>query len=176
MNKTNLELKHYCPDFVSVRRVLKSLGAQKDKVTKQKDFFFELPKKKGGNPRLKLRIENGKHMLIFYDRPDFKAGKQTKALIKIYETKSPELLPVILEALGVSAVVEKTREIWRKENTVFHLDNVKGVGNIFEVELQKHGAITAGDKKIFQAYQGALLPHLGKVINGSNVDLVKKNK
>ncbi len=174
MQKNNLELKHYCQNFAKVRRVLKEIGARKDDVIKQKDYFFDLPKKKFGNPRLKLRIEDGKHMLIFYDRPDFKAGKQTAAKIKIYETKSAELLPVVMDALGVKAVVEKTREIWRKENTVFHLDTVKGVGKIFEIELQKKGNITASDKKIFKGYQDRLLPHLGKVIKGSNVDLVKR--
>lgn len=174
MNKTNLELKHYCDDFVKIRKTLKEIGATKEKITKQKDYFFNLPKKKLGNPRLKLRMEEGKNMLIFYDRPDFIVGKQTTAKIKIYETTSSELLPVIFEALGVSAVVEKIREVWRKENTVFHLDTVKNVGKIFEIELQKKGTITESDKKIFKKYQSELLPHLGKGIMGSNVDLVRK--
>lgn len=58
-SKTNLELKHYCPDFNKIRTVLKKIGAKKFVVKKQKDYFFNLPEIKGKqSPRLKLRIEN----------------------------------------------------------------------------------------------------------------------
>lgn len=173
MNKTNLELKHLCSDFSAVRKILKIIGAKKEVVKIQKDFFFELPKKQGANPRLKLRIENKEETLIYYDRPDFKKGKETNAKIKLYEVKDKELLSFLKESLGVKAIVEKRREVWRKENTVFHLDEVKGVGKIFEVELQKFGKINQEDVRIFKKYQTELLPYLGKVVRGSNVDLVK---
>jgi adenylate cyclase class 2 len=174
MNKTNLELKHFCSDFHGVRKVLKTIGAKKEVVKNQKDFFFELPKRKIGNPRLKLRIENRKETLIYYDRPNFKKEKETKATIKLYKVHDKELLPFLKESLGVKAIVEKKREVWRKDNTVFHLDDVKGVGKIFEVELQRFGKINQKDINIFKKYQTELLPHLGPVIRGSNVDLVKK--
>jgi adenylate cyclase class IV len=73
-------------------------------------------------------------------------------------------------------MVVKTREVWRKENTVFHLDTVKGVGTIFEVELQKTGKVSEKDRRIFNSYQEKLLPFLGEGIKGSNVDLVGKKK
>ncbi len=174
MEKTNLELKHLCVDFGKIRRVLKDLGAKREIVKNQKDFFFELPKSKTGNPRLKLRIENKKETLIFYDRPDFKKGKETAAKIRLYEVKDKELLPFLKDSLGVKAIVEKKREVWRKDNTVFHLDDVKGVGKIFEVELQKFGKVNQKDIGIFKKYQKELLPYLGKVVKGSNVDLIKR--
>lgn len=173
MNKTNLELKHLCADFTGVRQTLKQIGAEKKLVVNQKDYFFELAKKKNGNPRLKLRIENGTQTLIYYDRPDFVKGKQTAAKIKLYEVTDKDLLSFLQESLGVKAIVEKKREVWRKDHTVFHLDVVKGVGKIFEIELQKKGTITEKDKNLFKDYQTKLLPHLGKVVKGSNVDLVK---
>lgn len=175
MNKTNLELKHHCSDFDKVRKILKSFGAKKEIVKNQKDYFFELSKKKIGNPRLKLRIENKKETLVYYDRPDFKKGKEATAKIKLYEVKDEELLPFLKESLGVKAIVEKKREVWRKDNTVFHLDEVKGVGKIFEVELQKFGKIIQKDIDMFKKYQKELLPYLGKVVRGSNVDLVKRS-
>lgn len=175
MEKTNLELKHLCADFGKIRQVLKSFGAKKEIVKNQKDFFFELVKRKIGNPRLKLRIENKKETLIYYVRPDFKNGKETAAKIKLYEVNDKELLPFLKESLGVKAVVEKRREVWRKDNAVFHLDEVKGVGKIFEVELQKFGKINQKDIDIFKKYQKELLPYLGKVVRGSNVDLVKRS-
>lgn len=95
---------------------------------------------------------------------------QAKMLEEFYRIIKPGGKIVIWEL----ALDEKTREVWRKENTVFHLDTVKNVGKIFEIELQKRDAITPSDKKTFKDYQNKLLPYLGKVIKGSNVDLVKK--
>jgi len=66
--------------------------------------------------------------------------------------------------------------MWRKDNTVFHLDEVVGVGKIFEIELQKNGNIAEKDKELFFSYQKQVSPWLGKVIKGSNVDLVLGNK
>lgn len=177
MNKTNLELKHYCKDFNKIRTVLKEIGAKKIIVKSQKDYFFNLPDiNKAKLPRLKLRIEGKKQSLIYYERPKFIKGKDTPSDIKLYDVKDKQLLPFLIKSLEVKAVVDKKREVWKKTNTVFHLDTVKGVGGIFEIELQKKGgSITENDRKIFKSYQDKLLPHLGSVIKGSNVDLVKKS-
>lgn len=175
MNKMNLELKHYCSDFNKVRIVLRQIGAQKEITKKQKDYFFELPEGKNKvSPRLKLRIEANKKTLVYYERPDFTKTKNAIADIKLYDVTDNRLLPFLEKALGVKAIVEKKREVWRKTNTVFHLDTVKKVGGIFEIELQKKGKITAEDRKIFKSYQDQLVPFLGKIIKGSNVDLVPK--
>lgn len=176
MNKTNLELKHQCSDFVNIRKVLGKIGAKKKVVKRQVDYFFELPNKIGStSPRLKLRVEGKLKTLIYYERPDFVKAKDTTSDIKLYDVKDKELLPFLERSLGVKAIVDKKREVWRKANTVFHIDNVKGVGGIFEIELQKKGKISEKDKKLFAYYQKELLPYLGKVIKGSNVDLVKKH-
>ncbi len=175
MNKTNLELKHYCTDFKRVRAALKQLGAMKEIVKQQKDYFFALPINKDRTaPRLKLRIEGPAKTLIYYERPDFVKAKDTASQVKLYTLEDASLLPLLEQALGVTAIVEKKREVWRKDHTVFHLDTVKGVGTIFEIELQKRGKITEKDKKLFSSYQATLLPLLGDVIKGSNVDLVQK--
>lgn len=173
MNKTNLELKHYCSNFSKIRQVLKDFQASKEVVKSQKDYFFNLPVGKN-SPRLKMRIEGKKKMLCYYERPDFVKGKETTAKVRLYDVADNQLLKFLSESLSVKAVVEKRREVWRKENTVFHIDRVKGVGGIFEIELQKRGKITKTDRVLFRKYQDAFLPHLGKVIKGSNVDLVKQ--
>lgn len=173
MNKTNLELKHYCSDFKAVRVALKELGARKYIVKKQKDYFFNLPENINHNsPRLKLRIEGKKKSLVYYERPDFQKAKDTTSDIKLYSVKDNQLLSFLEKSLGTKAIVEKKREVWKKSNTVFHIDTVKGVGGIFEIELQKKGKITERDRAIFKSYQDKLLPFLGEVIKGSNVDLV----
>ena len=177
MNKTNIELKHYCSDFTKVRAVLKEIGAIKEVIKNQKDYFFELPKNaRKVSPRLKLRIEGDTKTLVYYERPGFTQAKDTVADIKLYNVNDTQLLPFLETALGVKAIVQKKREVWRKDNTVFHIDTVKDVGGIFEVELQKLGKITDKDKEIFKSYQTKLVPFLGKVIKGSNVDLVQQKK
>lgn len=177
MNKTNIELKHYCSDFKPIRTILKEIGAVKEAVKNQKDYFFDLPKNATKvSPRLKLRIEGEKKKLIYYERPDFTKTKQAVADVRLYEVTDNQLLPFLEQSLGVTAIVQKKREIWRKENTVFHIDTVKDVGGIFEIELQKAGKITNKDMEVFASYQKKLVPYLGKVIKGSNVDLVNKTK
>ena len=171
MNKTNLELKHFCPNFNKIRFLLKELGAKKEITKTQTDYFFDTVNLKA---RLKLRVEGKKQLLVYYERPDFAEGKSATAKIKLYEVKDHKLLPFLQETLGAKVVVRKTRELWRKANTVFHLDKVEGVGSVFEIELQKNGKITEADKKQFKLYQDKLLPFLGKVIKGSNADLVSK--
>ncbi|MEK9152719.1 MAG: class IV adenylate cyclase [Patescibacteria group bacterium] len=172
MNKINLELKHFCPDFAAVREVLTRIGAHEEIVKDQKDYFFFLPAENHGQqPRLKLRIENGRKTLVYYERPSFVSGEVTPAKVKLYPVGDDQLLPFLEQCLGTRAIVEKTREVWRKGDAVFHLDTVKDVGRIFEVELQKL-QITDEDRIEFQEYQRVLTPYLGPVIAGSNVDLV----
>lgn len=174
--KQNLELKHYCKDFKAVRKTLQELGVTKEMVKNQKDYFFDLPNaKKKAKARLKLRVENKQMSLVYYERPDFVAGKDTQADIALLEA-SNDLLAFLEKSLGVTGIVEKKREIWRKENVVFHLDTVKDVGEVFEIELQKESDLTKADRELFSTYQNALKPYLGKVIKGSNIDLVIKRK
>ncbi len=169
MNKTNIELKHYCSNFSGIRKELKRLGAKKTGIKDQIDYYFELPNDRA---RLKLRVEGKKQQLVYYERPDFSKNKGTVAKIKLYDVKDRQLLPFLCFALGVRVVVKKKREIWMKLNTKFHLDNVKNAGRIFEIELQKKGKITPADKKLFKFYSDQVTPYLGKVIKGSNADLV----
>ncbi len=153
------------------------MGARKTIVKNQKDYFFHLPKNPDRHsPRLKLRIEGKTKTLVYYERPDFGKAKGAVADIKLYTVNDAKLLPFFETAFGIRAIVEKKREVWKLANTVFHLDTVKNVGKIFEVELQKKGKITEGDRKKFASYQKKLLPYLDEVVKGSNVDLVQENE
>lgn len=172
--KQNLELKHRCDDFIKIREVLEEIGAEKEVVKSQKDYFFNLPKEKEkSSARMKLRIEGEKMSLVYYERPDFVAGIDTSADIALLQADQ-STLDFCKKALGVLAVVEKEREVWRKGHTVFHLDEVKNVGKIFEIEVQSKGQITEADKKLFAEYQSKVSHLLGEVVTGSNVDLVKQ--
>ena len=176
MNKTNLELKHYCANFKKIREILKEIGAKKEIVKNQKDYFFNLSKKSDSPGRLKLRLENNTKTLVYYERPDFVKSKNTISKVTLYNVADNQLLHFLIETFGIQAIVEKKREVWRKDNAVFHLDTVKNVGDIFEVELQKIGVINNKDRALFASYQKVLTPFLGKVIKGSNIDLVNHKK
>ncbi|HSE35219.1 MAG TPA: class IV adenylate cyclase [Candidatus Paceibacterota bacterium] len=175
----NLELKHQCPDFAAIRRVLRGLGAERVGVFRQHDTFFHLPenglgakaKGAGAPARMKLRVMKDRSELIYYVRPDFSAtARSTDSVLLVYPVTDKKLLPLLSLALGVKSVVIKSRELWKKGDTVFHLDTVEGKGKIFEIEVRKKGKATARDREKFDRYKAAVLPHLGPVITGSNGD------
>lgn len=175
-NKFNLELKYFCSDFEPIRRVLKEIGAKKVGTSSQKDYFFNLPISKDKiKPRLKLRIERDKQTLIFYKRPDFTQGKSTPSDVTLFPVKDSKLLQLLKKFLGTKAVVIKKRELWKKNNTVFNLDQVKGVGKIFEIELTAKDQIEQEEKEL-DFYRAKLLPYLEQIVTGSNVDLVLNKK
>ncbi len=175
--KQNLELKYFCTDFVSIRSALKEIGAYKEIVKRQKDYFFNLPNANyKRNGRMKLRVENRRMTLIYYERPDFTHSNNGTSDVLLLSANQ-QILNFLTKTHGVTTTVKKTREVWRKDNTVFHLDDIDGVGKVFEIELQKMGLLTEKDKKIFEGYKEKVLPFLGKIIKGSNEDLVlRRNK
>lgn len=144
-NKLNLELKYFCPDFSPIRKVLSEIGAKKVVVKNQKDYFFNLP-----------------------------ANKANPAKIILYPIKDKKFLTFLSNTLGVKAIVDKKREQWKKDNTVFNLDNVQGVGKIFEIEVTTNEGGKNKAQQVFNNYQKKFLPHLTKIIKGSNLDLVSK--
>lgn len=167
--RLNRELKHYCPDFRPVRRLLRQIGAVAYGEQRQVDYFYHLP---DGSRRLKLRVQHGGQTLIYYyDR----YGQKSRSVeFQLFEVRDPQLRRVLETALGVRAVVRKRRELWMKGTTKFHLDRVDGVGQVFEVEI----AARRGDGAARQLarYRELFGPHLGEPIVGSNEDLLAQGK
>jgi len=176
-SKINFELKYFCKDFNAIRKILRSIGAKKESIKKQKDYFFNLPKEKNSKTpaRLKLRLSAGKRSLVFYKRPTFSITKITPCEASVLRLKDNKMLDFLSRALGVRVIIEKQRELWKKGNTVFHLDTVRGVGKIFEIEIWTTCKSIKQDKRNFEKYKKDLLPYLGKIIKGSNEDLVLKH-
>lgn len=176
--KINLELKYFCKNFKPVRKVLRSIGAKKESIKKQKDYFFNLPKEKTSKipARFKLRASNGEQRLVFYRRPVFSAANMTPSDVIVLPIKDKEILYLLSKALGIKVIVEKHRELWKKGNTVFHLDRVKDVGNVFEIEVWTKPKTMKQDQRNFARYKKELLPYLDKIITGSNEDLILKLK
>ena len=166
----NRELKAYCDDFRPIRGVLKGIGATFIERKDQVDYFFNLPEAHdaSGTKRLKLRIENQNRQLIYYY--DRRASGSRSVEFQLLEVSDPQIKSIFETALGVKLVVKKHREVWRKDNTIFNLDRVDGVGKIFEVEVE----VGRDDPQNHQIayYKGIFEPHVSEEIVGSNEDIL----
>jgi len=166
--RRNREIKRSCADFRPIRRILKRIGATRLNVRTQVDTFFRLPPGPEGEPRrLKLRIENRRRQLIYYeDRYD---GGLRSVRYQLADVYSAAVGPLLETALGVSAVVRKRRERWHKGDTLFNLDTVERLGTVFEAEVV---LMPEDDPDAVVAEYLALFgPYLGEPILGSNEDL-----
>ena len=168
--RLNRELKAYCPDFAPIRRLLETDGASFVEIKAQVDHYYHLPDASAGagKARLKLRIEKGRGELIYY-RERQESGARTSEF-QTWDTEDPRLGEILEAALGTRATIRKRRELWRKDNVIFNLDVVEGVGQILEVEVQR----AAGRDIDLQVseYHRLFQPFLGGYIIGSNEDLV----
>ena len=130
----NVELKARCPDPARVRRVLEAAGADFRGVDDQVDTYFIVAS--GG--RLKLRRGTIERSLIYYERADRAEVKRSDVTMARLEAAPLEavaaLHATLSAALGVVAVVEKSREIRFVDNVKFHLDEVPGLGAFVEIE------------------------------------------
>ena len=168
--KLNRELKAYCADFAPVRELLRARGADFVEVKEQVDYYYNLPAgdDSQGTRRLKLRLEKGTGTLIYY-RERQEAGARTSR-VHMARADDPGIRDVLEAALGARAVVRKQRELWRKNNVIFNLDTVEGVGQILEVEVQDEEGCDI-DAQVDE-YRSRLGPYLSGYITGSNEDLV----
>ena len=113
-------------------------------------------------------MEDGESPIIYYynrqDTGTLDGDYQT------WEVNDPRVKDILDAVLGVQAIVTKQRELWHKGNITFHLDVVKDVGQVFEIE-----AISEDGPEIeaqVADLRSRFDPYLGHHISGSNEDLV----
>ena len=172
--RLNREIKAFCSDFEPIRRLLQGSGAVFAEVKEQVDYFYRLPANddKGGTRRLKLRTEKGNRQLIYYH--DRQEGNARTSTFQLWEISDAQLQEVLKAALGIRAVVRKSREMWHRENVIFNLDTVEEVGQILEVEVQEEDGCDIESQ--VEEYKRLFEPYLGDYIEGSNEDLVVAEK
>lgn len=102
----------------------------------QTDTYFNVTK-----GRLKLREGNIENALIFYERENNAAAKQSNIIL--YQQKPNMFLKeILIKTHGIKVVVEKIRKIYFIENVKFHFDTVHPLGTFVEVEaIDKDGSI-----------------------------------
>ena len=121
-----------------------------------------------GTRRLKLRTESERSELIYYR--DHQEADTRVSHFQLWQMPDPGIIEVLEAAQGMRVVVRKRRELWHKDNIKFNLDEVEGVGRIFELEAQEMDGHDI-DAQV-EEYRSLLLPHIGAYITGSNEDLV----
>ena len=168
--QTNREIKAYCPDFGPVRRALTDLGASYVEHTDQVDYYYNLADtpEGGSRRRLKVRIDKDAPQVIYYEEGQ-DSGARTSSF-RVWGLNGHETKEMLDAVLGIRAVVNKQREIWSKDNVVFNLDEVEGVGRIFEAEIRTEADFDVEAQ--LREYLDLFGPYLGEQIVGSNEDLV----
>lgn len=122
-----LELKARLPRPSQARRWAEA-HAEPRGVFHQVDTYFPTPA-----GRLKLREVGEEGRLIFYRREDVPSDKRSE--VDLLRVDRPAALRDLLAgALGVAAVVEKRRAIYRWGEVQLHLDEVVGLGSFLEFE------------------------------------------
>ncbi|MCL4547601.1 MAG: class IV adenylate cyclase [Bacteroidetes bacterium] len=161
----NLELKIKVDSHKKYISVLKRIGAENKGILKQKDIYYKV--KKG---LLKLRVENETFTLIKYLR-DEKGKRWSNYELMTLMAKNPE--KYLNEIFDVEAVVVKERKYWLYKNTRVHLDTVKNLGKLLELETLFTGS-RADATKQFNKIVKILNLDLGKQIHKSYKNLLVK--
>lgn len=126
----NVEIKARASDYIAQLRKAGEVADTAVEVLRQEDTFFDVPR-----GRLKLReFGDGSGELIQYERADAAGPKQSAYILS--RTHDPRSLKAALSAaLGVRAVVRKTRRLLLAGQTRLHFDEVEGLGNFIELEV-----------------------------------------
>lgn len=166
----NREIKAFCPDFAPVKEALRKHGAEFTEAGEQVDYYYNLPDlpSEDSNRRLKIREENGTAQVVYYvEGQEFGARTSRFQIWGLSGAQTKDMLDAVL---GVRAVVRKQREVWRKDNVKFNLDQVEKIGQIVEVEILSDDGFDAETQ--LEQYRQLLGPYLGDPIVGSNEDMV----
>jgi predicted adenylyl cyclase CyaB len=126
----NIELKARLTDPASARSIAERLCGPPAAVLRQTDTYFHC-----ALGRLKLRETDGSAAeLIAYQRPDAPNSKVSEYLIT--DVPNPDRFCQTLgAALGIRAVVRKTRRLYLYQNVRIHLDDVDHLGSFLEFEV-----------------------------------------
>lgn len=124
----NVEVKFRLRDRDAVRERAIAAGFIARGVLQQHDTFFRVARGK-----LKLREEDGRAELIYYQRPN-RAGPALSVYRIIAVEHPAQVRGLLSEAAGVLAEVRKERTLLVRGNTRLHLDRVDGLGDFGEIE------------------------------------------
>lgn len=135
----NVEIKARIGDLAATRRLVTGAADGPPESLAQTDTFFRV-----GRGRLKLRELTGAHAeLIYYRRPDM-PGPAQSCYEKVAVPDPGALRDLLASALGVCGKVSKRRLVYRVGRTRVHLDEVAGLGDFLELEVELEADEPAG--------------------------------
>ncbi|WP_131766605.1 class IV adenylate cyclase [Candidatus Protofrankia californiensis] len=121
------ETKIRCVDLAEVRKRLIDAGGSLDTFVDQRDTYFQV-----SVGWLKLRISVDTAQLVAYHRHQ---GPDRSCTYITIDVTDPDLCRNVFGVLlGVRVDVVKTREKWKLDSTIVHLDEVAGLGAFVELE------------------------------------------
>lgn len=164
----NFEIKAHLSSWEDGRRLAEQVATSRLGVLRQVDTYFH-----ARQGRLKLREMDGlEAWLVWYERSDSKETRPSDYLLT--RVVEPEILKRSLSgALGVRAVVEKTREVFLYDRTRIHLDRVNNLGDFLEFEAVLDSTHDdAWGRGQVEFLLDHFAPVLGATIPRSYVDLV----
>jgi len=130
----NFEFKAKTIELDNLEKKLLCLNPKFIGEDNQTDTYFNVTK-----GRLKLREGNIENSLIYYERQNTAAAKQSDVLL--YQHNHDKTLKDILIKLhGIKVIVDKRRKIYFIDNVKFHFDTIEELGTFIEVEaIDKDG-------------------------------------
>lgn len=130
----NIEIKARTNRASAIRQYLLNNKADFIGTDRQTDTYFNVV-----TGRLKLREGTIENNLIFYQRIN-QAGPKQSDFTLLPVQNSAVLKEILANALGVKAVVKKSREIYYIHNVKFHIDTVERLGEFVEIEASNKQA------------------------------------
>ena len=127
--RRNMEVKARLRDPIAARQIAAALATAPAESQRQRDTYFHVR-----HGRLKLReIEGQTSQLVWYARSD-QFGPKGSDYRLVAVAHPAELREALASACGISAVVEKQREVFLYNNVRIHLDVVTDLGDFIEFE------------------------------------------
>jgi len=136
----NLEIKVKLSSHKSIKETLTANGILNSAFLNQKDIYYKVD-----NGILKLRIENEKQTLIFYDRNEKSKKRWSDYYLLNITTKNADIF--FKRLFKEIVTVEKKRELFLYKNTRIHLDKVKGLGFFIELETRVTDGLKDAEKR-----------------------------
>jgi len=136
----NLEIKVQLKSHREIKRILEKNNIPLKEVLHQKDIYYNVDR-----GILKLRIENDKQTLIFYDRNE--KSKKRWSDYYLLDLSSINANVYLKRFLSIKVVVQKKRELYLYNNTRIHLDFVKGIGYFLELETRVVKGLKDAEKR-----------------------------
>ena len=149
MSFINIEFKARTNNLAAAEKTLQQFNPLFIGEDVQTDTYYQVQ-----YGRLKLREGNIENALIYYERENIAASKQSNVVL--YKHQPDASLKALLEKVhGIKTIVIKHRRIYFIDNVKFHFDKVQYLGQFIEVEaIDKDGTIgVAALQKQCDTYQ-----------------------